>query len=145
MTCDAEDRIRAFLGDLTTDGLRRRRDRSLRTWLLSALDKWLFLGYWWFRPFQYERRNSNGSIWQRYTVRRTLAGYTIPWGLYVEYYDHGTKSCEGLSYGSPFVSRTILRKYKYWLPNGTSVSQAEWMRYHFGPDIDGCADPAWEE
>ena len=124
---------------------RRQRDTTVRTRVRSFLDACLLLGYWWFQKFEYERHHADGSLWERFTVRRTLAGYTIPWGRHVEYYDNGTKACEGVVFGATFPRRTKLRKFKYWLPNGVSVSQHEWMRYHFGPEIDGCADSAWEK
>ncbi len=97
-----------------------------------------------FRPFPYERRNADGSLWQRYTVRRTLCGYTIAWALHTEYYDEGAKSCEGLMYSSPIRSDTKLRGFKYWLPDGTSVAQREWMEFNFDSEVADCSDLEWE-
>jgi hypothetical protein len=138
-------RMRVLLGELWWSGHCRSNDRSLRTWLLSAVDKWLLLGYWWFRPFPYERHNSDGSLYERFTVRRTLAGYLIPWGLYTQFYEDGRTATEGLTYRDPFSCGIQFRMCKYWLPDGTKVSQAEWMRFQFGPGVEECVDPAWEQ
>ena len=97
-----------------------------------------------FRAFPYERRNPDGSLWQCFTVRHTLSGYTIPWGLYTEYYDDGKKSIEGFIYGSPLRRASSNRRFKYWLPNGQPVSQREWFEINLGTDVADHADPAWE-
>lgn len=129
---------------LMREGLRRSRDATLKTWILSLIDMSLGLGYWWFSTFEYENQNPDGSSWRRNQVRQTLAGYVIAWGRCIEYYDDGTKASEGLCYASAFFRRTAFRKHVYWLPDGTKVSQHEWMRFVFGPEIDGFHDPAWE-
>ncbi|MDB5340483.1 MAG: hypothetical protein JWN70_6102 [Planctomycetaceae bacterium] len=128
---------------LVRESLRRNRDRTLRTRILSFLDTLLGLGYWLFPAFEYECHNPDGSLWSRNRVRHSLAGYTISWGYYVEYYDGGLKAYEGEMWQMP--RKTILRKHKYWRPDGTQVSQTEWMRENLGPEIDGCHDLAWEK
>ena len=93
----------------------------------------------------YECNNPDGTLWLLQRVRQTLAGYIIPWGLYREYYDEGGKAVEGLIWHSLWSGRVTFRKHQYWLPDGTQVSQSEWFHYIFGPEIDGCHDPAWEK
>jgi hypothetical protein len=132
------------MGLLFREGIRRNRDASWKTWILSLLDQYLGMGYWWFRTFEHRCLNSDGSIYRQQIVRRTLSGYAIVWGHGVEYYDDGTKASEQLAYASAFLLGTTFRKCRYWLEDGTSVSQAVWMRTAFGPDIEGCYDPAWE-
>jgi|GEM_PF-7099491 len=130
---------------LIREGIRRGRDRTLRTRALELIDTLFGLGYWWFQTFEYECRNPDGSLWKQQRVRQTLAGYIIAWGHYTEFYDDGQKAMQGINRCSASFGRSTYRNYEYWLPNGTQVSQAEWMFFTFGPEIDGCYDPAWEK
>ena len=132
------------VGLLFREWIRRSHDTSLKTCVLSLLDQSLGLGYWWFRTSEYRCLNPDGSIYRQQIVRRTLAGYTIAWGHGVDYYDNGAKQSEQLAYASACFTGTRFRKCRYWLEDGTSVSQAMWMRTAFGPEIEGCYDPAWE-
>ena len=132
------------LGLLTRESFRRQRDKTPKTAILSFLDSLLGLGYWWFPTFLYEWRSPEGSLYRKQHARRTLAGYTIPWGMIVDFYDHGVKSCEGEFWASAFFRRCNRRRHKYWLPDGTKVSQTEFMREMLGPKIDGCHDLSWE-
>jgi hypothetical protein len=113
--------------------------------VLSLLDYSLGMGHWWFQTFEYRCLNPDGSIYRQQIVRRTLAGYMIAWGQGVEYYDNGLKLSEGLTHSTAFGGKVRFRKHRFWLEDGTSVSLAEWMRHVFGPDIEGCYDPAWEK
>ena len=130
---------------LARESARHRHDLTWKTWILSLIDHCLGLGYWWFPKFEYLCRNPDGSIWKRHEVRRTLASYTIAWGRYSEYYDDGTKACEGISISSSLHHKTSLRQFRYWLPDGTKVSQSDWMRLQFGCEVEGYHDPAWEK
>lgn len=129
---------------LNRESIRRKHEGTVFTTVCSLIDYCLGLGYWWFPVMVYECRNTDGSLWKRFEVRNTLAGYKIAWGRYSEYYDDGTMSYEGLCYQSALTGNSRFRKHVYWLPDGTSVSQHEWMRFHFGPEIDACLDPRWE-
>jgi four helix bundle protein len=130
---------------LLRESVRRSQDRTLKTRILELIDATFGLGYWWFRTFDYECQNPDGTLWKRHQVRRTLAGYVIAWGRYSEYYDDGKVQYEGISRLSLMTGRVKFRRHHYWLPDGSRVSQLEWMQYMFGPEIEGCCDPAWEK
>lgn len=116
---------------LIRDGLRLQQDRRWVTWLLSILDSRLFLGHWWFPLLIYERRHlEDGFVSQRSEVRRTLAGYVIPWGVMIVYYDDGTMASQEGIWGSSFGMCWKRSKGVYWLPGSVKVSLSEWLAYH---------------
>lgn len=126
------------LSQLTVDALRWSRDRTWKTWILTRADGLLSWARWPFRTSVYERFNPDGTLYQRSVVRRTLAGYLEPWGTWQQYHDNGVLGEEGE------VIRGRNRKYRFWLPDGTRVSQQDYLEFLFGPEAKDLVDPFWE-